>query len=76
MTIELGLSIFGALATASSLFNAWMTNGVRLSIATLKLEISEIREKDRERLEDRYVSRSEFDERFRALETRMGIKLH
>ncbi len=75
MTIELGLSIFGALVTCSSFFNAWVTNGVRMNIATLKLEQSEIRERDRNWLEDKFVMRSELDERFRALESRMGIKI-
>lgn len=75
MNLEIALGLFGAAATATNLLNAWMTNRVRMEITTLKLEVSERREKDREWLEDKFMLRSEIEGRFKTMEAKMGMKI-
>ena len=74
--LSTGLALFGALATASNLLNAWLTNGVRLEISTLKLEIADRRSADKEWMAEKFATRAEVDQRFQILEARIGIKLH
>ena len=75
LDLNSGLALFGALATATNLLNAYMTNRVRMEITNLKLEASELRAKDREWLEEKFMPRAEIEGRFKTLEARMGIKL-
>lgn len=76
MDLGLGIALFGAAATAANLLNAWLTNGVRMEIANLKLEIADTRVKDREWMEAKFITRPEFEQRFLTLTERTGIKLH
>lgn len=72
----LAIGIFGAAATATNLLNAWITNGVRVEITQLKLEMSEARGKDREWLDDKFVPRVELEQRFRLVEAKLGIHVN
>lgn len=74
--LSVGIALFGAAATAANLLNAWLTNGVRMEITNLKLEISDTRSKDREWMTEKFVTRTEFEQRFLILTERTGIKLH
>ena len=72
---QLVLGIFGAAATATNLLNAWITNGVKVEIATLKTDMAEARTKDRDWLEEKFMPRVEIEARFKLVESKLGIKI-
>jgi len=75
LDLNSGLALFGALATGTNLLNAYMTNRVRMEITALKLEASELRVKEREWLEEKFMPRVEIEARFKLVESKLGIKM-
>ena len=71
--LQVGLAVFGALATLSNFLNAWLTSQVKTEITLLKLEVANQRMQEREWMEARYITRAEVDQRLRPLEARVGL---